>query len=116
MGAELTAIVFSSNQIRAYEIEQEYLSAVQDPEPLSIRNEAKVFLGEENHKMQNCRKTKTTAIMEAKKYLQPHLLGVAIRTTLLHAVVKAESSGIENEQNELNYHQSGVGTYLVKIS
>ena len=82
----------------------------------SIRNEAKVFLGEENHKMQNCRKTKTTAIMEAKKYLQPHLLGVAIRTTLLHAVVKAESSGIENEQNELNYHQSGVGTYLVKIS
>ena len=83
---------------------------------ISIRNEAKVFLGEENHKMQNCRKTKTTAIMEAKKYLQPHLLGVAIRTTLLHAVVKAESSGIENEQNELNYHQSGVGTYLVKIS
>ena len=27
---------FSSNEIRAYEIEQEYLSAVQDPEPLSI--------------------------------------------------------------------------------
>ena len=25
---------FSSNEIRAYEIEQEYLSAVQDPEPL----------------------------------------------------------------------------------
>ena len=27
---------FSSNEIRAYEIEQEYLSAVQDPEPLSF--------------------------------------------------------------------------------
>ena len=27
---------FSSNEIRAYEIEQEYLSAVEDPEPLSI--------------------------------------------------------------------------------
>ena len=25
---------FSSNEIRTYEIEQEYLSAVQDPEPL----------------------------------------------------------------------------------
>ena len=34
MGAQITAIVFSSNEIRAYEIEQEYLSAVQDPEPL----------------------------------------------------------------------------------
>ena len=29
---------FSSNEIRAYEIEQEYLSAVQDPEPLSNNN------------------------------------------------------------------------------
>ena len=34
MGAQITAIVFSSNKIRAYEIEQDYLSAVQDPEPL----------------------------------------------------------------------------------
>ena len=27
---------FSSNEIRAYKIEQEYLSAVQDPEPLLV--------------------------------------------------------------------------------
>ena len=30
---------FSSNEIRAYEIEQEYLSAVQDPEPLVKRHD-----------------------------------------------------------------------------